>query len=319
MVAAVTGFPARSRRRPHGGPAPARRYERRRPEKMPLHKIVSENLESWLAWRESAERPVPGYVEEELRGYLECGLLCFGFAQPVCMTCRTGFVVAFSCKGRGVCPSCNGRHMAQTAAHLADHVIPPVPVRQWVISVPKRLRGFLADRPRAIAGVTRIFLDEIERTLITASGVTAAADTPSASRPRLGGISFLHRFGSALNHHVHLHACVTDGVFRPAADQAGGDAPPAFLPARPITQPDLATLTERVRRRVIRWFRLAYLLDASPAADMLAWENSGFSIDAFRADRALSFPTACLLSALGTPAAVLRPATLCARTPLSDA
>ena len=44
-----------------------------------------------------------------------------------------GFVVAFSCKGRGVCPSCNGRHMTQTAAHLVDHVIPPVPVRQWVI------------------------------------------------------------------------------------------------------------------------------------------------------------------------------------------
>ena len=42
---------------------------------------VSENLESWLAWREAGERPVPGYVEDELRGYLECGLLCFGFAR----------------------------------------------------------------------------------------------------------------------------------------------------------------------------------------------------------------------------------------------
>ena len=132
---------------------------------------------------------MPGYVEEELRGYLECGLLCFRFARAVCMTCRTGFVVAFSCKGRGVCPSCNGRHMAQTAAHLVDHVIPSVPVRQWVISVPKRLRGMLADRPAAVNALTKIFLDEIERTLITASGVTAAADTPSASRPRLGGIS----------------------------------------------------------------------------------------------------------------------------------
>ncbi|MFM9195244.1 MAG: hypothetical protein ACKOWG_05780 [Planctomycetia bacterium] len=102
MVAAVTGFPARSRRRPRGGPAASRRYERRRPEKTPLHKVVSENLESWLEWREAAERPVPGYVEDELRGYLECGLLCFGFARAVCMTCHTGFVVAFSCKGRGV-------------------------------------------------------------------------------------------------------------------------------------------------------------------------------------------------------------------------
>jgi len=190
---------------------------------------VSENLESWLEWREAAERPVPGYVEEELRGYLQCGLLCFGFGRALCMGCGRGLVVAFSCKGRGVCPSCNGRHMAQTAAHLADHVIPPVPVRQWVISVPKRLRGMLADRPNAVAAVTRIFLAEIERLLCAAAGVTSDAPAPAV---------------------------------------------------RPITQIHLAVLTERVRRRVIRWFRLAHLLDGSAAAAMLAWENSGFSIDA---------------------------------------
>jgi len=258
-----------SGRTPWAGPA-ARRYERRRPEKTPLHKIVSENLESWLEWlewRDQAERPVPGYVEQELRGYLECGLLCFGFARALCTGCRTGFVVAFSCKGRGVCPYCNGRHMAQTAAHLADHVIPPVPVRQWVISVPKRLRGMLADRPAAIAALTKIFLEEIERTLITASGGCTGVDTPSASSPRLGGISFLPRFGSALNHHMYLHACVTDGVFVPVAAEAGCDTPPAFLPARPITPADLAALTERVRRRVVRWFRMQRLFDAAAAAD----------------------------------------------------
>jgi hypothetical protein len=77
-----------------------------------------------------------------------CGILCFGFGRARCASCGQGFVVAFSCKGRGVCPSCNGRRMAQTAAHLVDRVIPPVPVRQWVISVPKRLRCFLADRPK---------------------------------------------------------------------------------------------------------------------------------------------------------------------------
>ena len=85
---------------------------------------------------------------------------------------------------------------------------------------------------------------------------------------------------SKANHHVHLHACVTDGVFVPAAADAGCDAPPAFLPARPITHVHLAALTERVRHRVIRWFRRAGLLDAAAAADMLAWENSGFSVDA---------------------------------------
>jgi len=40
----------------------------------------------------------------------------------------------------------------------------------------------------------------------------------------------------------------------PAADEAGCDAPPAFVSARPITPADLAAVTERVRRRVIRWF-----------------------------------------------------------------
>jgi hypothetical protein len=43
---------------------------------------------------------------------------------------------------------------------------------------------------------------------------------------------------------------------------------------------DLAALTEKVRRRVVRWFRMQRLLDADAAADMLARENSGFSVDA---------------------------------------
>ena len=102
MVAALCGFPSRPRLRPHAGPAPRRRYERRRPEKTPLHKIVSENLARWLEWRDQAERPVPGSVEEEFRCYLECGILCFGFGRALCTGCGQGFVIAFSCKGRGI-------------------------------------------------------------------------------------------------------------------------------------------------------------------------------------------------------------------------
>jgi len=141
-------------------------------------------------------------------------------------------------------------------------------------------RSLLADRPVAVSALTKIFIAEIERLLLRASVFNHAATTPAAARPRLGGISFLHRFGSALNHHVHLHACVTDGVFGPAAEQAATEAPPVFIPSRPITAADLAAVTERVRRRVIRWFRHAGLLDAHAAADMLAWVNSGFSVDA---------------------------------------
>jgi hypothetical protein len=51
-----------------------------------------------------------------------------------------------------------------------------------------------------------------------------------------------------MNRHVHLHAFVTDGVFTQSSDGYSVK----FFPARPITTADLATLTERVRRRVVR-------------------------------------------------------------------
>jgi hypothetical protein len=39
--------------------------------------------------------------------------------------------------------------MAETAAHLADHVSPPLPVRQEVLSAPKRLRWSLEHEPQS--------------------------------------------------------------------------------------------------------------------------------------------------------------------------
>ena len=47
-------------------------------------------------------------------------------------------------QGRAVCPSCGGRRMAERAAHLVDHVLPAVPIRQWVLTLPHRLRYQLA-------------------------------------------------------------------------------------------------------------------------------------------------------------------------------
>jgi hypothetical protein len=40
-------------------------------------------------------------------------------------------------------PSCNTRRTVATAAPLTDHVLPDLPLRQWVLAVPKRLRHFL--------------------------------------------------------------------------------------------------------------------------------------------------------------------------------
>ena len=199
---------------------------------------------------------------------LECGILAYGFARARCAECGHDFLVAFSCKGRALCPSCNARRMAETAAHLVDHVFPPLPVRQWVLSVPKRLRWYLQREPKAVSAVLHILLRVIEAHLRQSS--------PGASaRARLGAVSFVHRFGSSLNRHTHYHCCILDGVFEPRDDGSI-----RFLPAAAPTPQEITAIAEQVRRRVLRWFARSGLLDADDARDMLGWDNGGFSLDA---------------------------------------
>ena len=57
-----------------------------------------------------------------------------------------------------MCPSCNTRRMVETAAHLTDHVFPRLPVRQWVLLVPKRLRYFMQRDGVVLNIVLRILL-----------------------------------------------------------------------------------------------------------------------------------------------------------------
>lgn len=59
-----------------------------------------------------------------------------GFARVRCQTCSDELLVAFSCKRRGICPSCTARRMADTAAHLVNHILPSAPYRQWGAVVP---------------------------------------------------------------------------------------------------------------------------------------------------------------------------------------
>ena len=107
------------------------------------------------------------------------------------------------------------------------------------------------DGPRLFMPVLvkYVQIEEIERLLGAAAGVTSDASAPAAARPRLGAVSFLHRFGSALNHHMHLHVCATEGVFVPAADGAGCDASPAFLPTREGKPASLTRLRRRAEAR----------------------------------------------------------------------
>ncbi|MEB2283047.1 MAG: hypothetical protein B6D46_03605 [Polyangiaceae bacterium UTPRO1] len=72
---------------------------------------------------------VPAFVEREFQQLITCGVWARGFSRFRCDACHTERLVPFSREARAVCPSCGGRRMAERAAHLADHVLPAVPIR----------------------------------------------------------------------------------------------------------------------------------------------------------------------------------------------
>ncbi len=155
---------------------------------------------------------LPRFVEEEFAAFLRCGWLAGGFARFRCTRCREERLVAFSCKGRGFCPSCGGRRMTERAAHLVDHVWPEVPVRQWVLTLPPHVRYLLAWRHDLCTAVAGVLYRAVHRQM------RSWARTRGLGEARSGAVIVVQRFGGALNLNVHLHALVLDGLFARAAD-----------------------------------------------------------------------------------------------------
>jgi len=249
--------------------------------------VVAEHFETWHELASAGQFDGQGdhhtprpYVRQAFRKYLECGIFAHGFARAWCDDCGHDYFVAYSCKGRGVCPSCNTRRMVETAAHLCDHVFPRLPVRQWVLSVPKRLRYFMQRDGAVLNMVLRIFLRVIAQSLQSNSPGTAQLDRAAL---HIGAVAFIHRFGSSLNGHVHFHVCVVDGVFEEVpGDTDAQSSPPGviFHPASAIDETAVAQVQTDLRRRILRAFVGRGLLESCDAKEMLAYQHSGFSVDA---------------------------------------
>src|SRR5947208_3628975 len=189
-------------------------YRPRNPEDSLLYRTIAGHLETFLAHQRERGREVPHFVEREMRAYLSCGVLACGFLRLQCESCGKDRLLPLSCKGRSVCPSCGGRRMSETAAHLVDRVFPRVPVRQWVLVLPYALRYRLAYDARMVSDVLGIFTKTVFGSLIRRAGEFGAI-----RNAQCGAVTFIQRFGSALNLNLHLHMLVIDGVY--AGDDDG--------------------------------------------------------------------------------------------------
>ncbi len=121
-----------------------RLYRQRSPESTVLHRVVREHLETWLAHHSLDDTDgfgVPERIEREFRQYLTCGVLAHGFVRARCDGCGHDILIAFSCKGRGLCPSCNSRRMADDCKDAGGRVKqepePKLPLIWWTILFPE--------------------------------------------------------------------------------------------------------------------------------------------------------------------------------------
>ena len=165
-----------------------------------------------------------------------------GFLRLRCGDCGHDKLVAFSCKRRGFCPSCGARRMAQTAAHLVDHVIPRVPVRQWVLSLPIPLRLLLAAQPKLVTPVLQVVHRVITRFLLDQAGLKAE-QADSGAVTLIQPSSWMK--GSAANLNIHLHCLVLDGVYR-----CDTDGEPVFVEVPAPTDEALQTVLHKVITRL---------------------------------------------------------------------
>jgi len=214
------------------------RYERHVPECTLLYQIIQEYYPRFLEHLAREDRPLPAYVQREFTDYLRCGRLEYGFLILRCQDCHAEKRVAFSCKRRGFCPSCGARRMVESAALLVDEVIPHVPMRQWVLSVPYPLRFLYATHPKALGESLGIVYRAIEGFLIQKAGLTRR-------KAQGGAVTLIQRFGSALNLNVHFHMLIPDGIWL-----AG--SPPYFRKLMGPTVSELQGLLQRISARIGR-------------------------------------------------------------------
>ncbi len=223
-------------------------YEPRDPSRTVLYKVIAEHLETFLASLDDDPdaKGLPAYVQREFYDYLQCGILAHGLLRLGCDTCRKEVLLDCSCKRRGFYPSCAGRRMAQTAAHLVEGVIPWGPTRQWVVSVPVPLRYWMSSSRDLTAQVHTIIRTTIAQyyvNQVVKRGVERQKVQP-------GSASFIQRFGGSLNVNLHFHVVFLEGVYR---DRASGSRKPRFVKVEPPSDADVADVVQKISRRVIHW------------------------------------------------------------------
>lgn len=233
-------------------------YRRRSPERTGLYRIVYQERDNlareWEERYQSEYGCLRGEVLETLDGYLNCGILAHGASRAVCESCKRSIVIAFSCKKRGVCPSCAAKRALIFAEHLHSEVLQSVPHHHAVFSLPKRLRAYFRY-DRKLAGI--LFCAAWE-----SIGELLQAVVPEGAP---GTVLVFQSAGESLNFNPHIHGIVSGGVF----DGAG-----RFHEIRLMSSEKLEKL---FTHKVLSALKRRELIDDAVISQILSQAHTGFS------------------------------------------
>jgi Putative transposase/Transposase zinc-binding domain len=237
-------------------------YRPRRPAQTPLYQLLESLFETVKGAWEDLFQTRYGFWRAILDGvvarYLDCGIFERGFARIRCPGCATEFLLAFSCKGRGLCPSCGAKRAAEFAAFLQDQVVADVGHAQWVFTVPKMLRPYFMHHRELLGPLCTAAWQTVRELMAVAAG------EEKGFRP--GMVAMSQTFGDQLNPHPHVHALVTRGGWTASGQWVG------------VPYVDPSAAEQLFRHKVIRLLQRADLLDEDRTRLLLSWQHSGFSV-----------------------------------------
>jgi hypothetical protein len=131
--------------------------------------------------------------------------------------------------------------MCQGTLNLLAHVLPAVPLRQWVLTLPFELRAPLAYERNLMGAVARIFADSV-------MGWYRRRLAPGVPEARGGAVTVIQRSSSDMKLNPHLHVILVDGVYLP-----GPDGIPSFRALPRLKTDEVGDVLQVARVRILRY------------------------------------------------------------------
>ena len=187
----------------------ARPFRSRKPKSSPLMKCFHSHFERFTVVYprdyQSRYGVLRGVIPEVVDKFMQCGDFAKGFARVRCDECSHEYLLAFSCKGRWFCPSCDQKKVQIFGAMLAESIMAAVPHRHFTFTIPKMLRPYFRFHRGLLKQLCRIAHQCVSDFLPDAFG-----DAGGVGKYEQDGVPAIvmaiHTFGEYLDFHPHLFA-----------------------------------------------------------------------------------------------------------------